>query len=654
MFSKEDFDDWKIRMKAHLAALDDDMWFVISDGPIKIMKINTAAAISEGASQMTEKPRYEWTSEDKKKANLDNVAKDILYKTLDKHTFSKIKMCDSAKEIWEKLIQICEGNDQTKENKLSVAVQKFENFKMKAGENLTEFDERFTGIINELSILGREYSNRDIAMKVMRALPKEWDVKTIAMRESKDLNKLQLCDLFADLKAYEFELEIRSSEEPSTSQVSQAFTASTPTTTASPTVVNPVTKNNSEKTAVQISDDAMSLFVRKFSKFMKRNHRSYQNPDRSFKRESSPSEATCFNCGKTGHFVANCPRPKKEDPKRKYPYNGKVRRDRKAMVAEQSKWAESSSESSDDEYSSGSEEVHCLMADDNLTDNFSQVFNFESTEFSHDELVCALNDMVIEYSKLSKLFEEVKAENKGLTDLSINSNCCKDLKAEVVKLQTENKIIQVEHQKMTLLIEAWNKSSVSLEKMQELQKKSGDRTGLGFINNECPSEPNAKPKPEICKEKYINFVKSSKAYILDEPEVKIKEPVNQKVGGRYCGLGYVAPEKKVQKETEPSRFPAASTSTRVKQYLYHNAGPVQKRYRIDDKSRRRRPNNEKYFSRRNDPSSRNSYIRRNYSFRRDHSSSNNFIYSSERIQSIKPIKIIQVWIPKGLINLGPK
>lgn len=48
-----------------------------------------------------EKPRDEWTTEDKKKANLDNVAKDILYKTLDKNTFSKIKMCKTAKEIWE-------------------------------------------------------------------------------------------------------------------------------------------------------------------------------------------------------------------------------------------------------------------------------------------------------------------------------------------------------------------------------------------------------------------------------------------------------------------------------------------------------------------------------------------------------------------------
>ncbi|XP_073020393.1 uncharacterized protein [Primulina eburnea] len=171
MFSKEDFHDWKIRMKAHLEAQDDDMWFVITDGPLNIIKPNTAISITDGAPQMLKKPRSECTGEDKKKANFDNVAKDILYKILDKNTFSKIKMCPTAKEIWEKLIQICEGNEQTKENKLSVAMKKFENLKMKAGETLSEFDERFSSLVNELATLGKEYDTREVAHKVMRALP---------------------------------------------------------------------------------------------------------------------------------------------------------------------------------------------------------------------------------------------------------------------------------------------------------------------------------------------------------------------------------------------------------------------------------------------------------------------------------------------------
>ncbi|KZV42377.1 hypothetical protein F511_40661 [Dorcoceras hygrometricum] len=108
----EEYDVWKIRMQAHLAAQNDDMWEVITNGPLKIMKANPAFAITGGAPEWIEKSRAEYTTEDKKKANLDNVAKDILYKTLDKDMFSYIKTCATAKEIWEKLTQICEGNDR--------------------------------------------------------------------------------------------------------------------------------------------------------------------------------------------------------------------------------------------------------------------------------------------------------------------------------------------------------------------------------------------------------------------------------------------------------------------------------------------------------------------------------------------------------------
>ncbi|KZV24057.1 hypothetical protein F511_41330 [Dorcoceras hygrometricum] len=110
--SKEEYYVWKIRMQAHLAAQNDDMWEVITNGPLKIMKANPAFAITGGAPEWIKKSRVEYNTEDKKKANLDNVAKDILYKELDNDMFSYIKTCANAKEIWEKLTQICEGNDR--------------------------------------------------------------------------------------------------------------------------------------------------------------------------------------------------------------------------------------------------------------------------------------------------------------------------------------------------------------------------------------------------------------------------------------------------------------------------------------------------------------------------------------------------------------
>ncbi|KZV24035.1 hypothetical protein F511_43588 [Dorcoceras hygrometricum] len=345
--------------------------------------------------------------------------------------FSKIKTCATAKEIWEKLTQICEGNDKTKENKIIVALQKYESIKMKDGETMAEFVERFSAVVIELTSLGKEYSNRELALKVMRALPREWDVKTMTMRESKDLNKLELHDLFANLKAYEFELETRSEAGPSTSQPTKALAATT-SEQCSPSTI---------KTVDQLSNDAMSLFIKKFGKYL----RKYYNPSFSYnnahKSDKVTTDHNCFNCGLPEHFAADCNRPKKEDRFKRdekkddrSKERSKDRRmrkrsdkrlsrknDRKVLVAEESNknWADTDSDSSSSSSSSSDsehEEVQCLMANQTSDDD---VFYFSNVEFTREDLISALNDMVQEYRKLSHTFDEVKAENTDLKNRSV-------------------------------------------------------------------------------------------------------------------------------------------------------------------------------------------------------------------------------------------
>lgn len=97
---------------------------------------------------MIEKHGSELTTEDKKKENLDNLVDEILYKIIEKNMFNKIKTCSTAKEIWEKFTQLYEDNDQTKYNKITVAIQKFYNATMKPEETINEFNERFSSIVS--------------------------------------------------------------------------------------------------------------------------------------------------------------------------------------------------------------------------------------------------------------------------------------------------------------------------------------------------------------------------------------------------------------------------------------------------------------------------------------------------------------------------
>ncbi|KAL6521415.1 hypothetical protein OROGR_017984 [Orobanche gracilis] len=213
VFSVDEYDIWKIRMQAHLSSIHDDMWTVIEEGPFIFEKDNSPEEIAAGKPTKIPLKRSEMSTEERKLANLDNRARDILYQTLDKPNMVKVKNCRNAKEIWDTLALMCEGTELIRENKLSVATQKFDNFRMKAGESIDQIDSRFTKIVNEINSLGKTYDNREMALKVLRSLTPEWSMKAVAMRESKDLNKIKIQELFSDLKAYEFELPSSSTTE---------------------------------------------------------------------------------------------------------------------------------------------------------------------------------------------------------------------------------------------------------------------------------------------------------------------------------------------------------------------------------------------------------------------------------------------------------
>ncbi|KZV49711.1 hypothetical protein F511_30043 [Dorcoceras hygrometricum] len=127
---------------------------------------------------------------------------------------------------------------------------------------------------------------------------------------------------------------------------------------------------------------------------------------------------------------------------------------RKVLVAEEStkSWADTDSEYSSSSSSSSDseqEEVHCFMADQTSDD---EVFDFSNVEFTREDLVSALNDMVKEYRKLSHSFEEVKAENISLKSSSIESSSDEledidSLKIELSKLTTENDLLRNESTK---------------------------------------------------------------------------------------------------------------------------------------------------------------------------------------------------------------
>ncbi|KZV14580.1 hypothetical protein F511_42411 [Dorcoceras hygrometricum] len=177
-----------------------------------------------------------------------------------------------------------------------------------------------------------------------------------------------------------------------------------------------------------------------------------------------------------------------------------------------------SSSSSDSEQ----EEVHCLM-DDQTSDD--EVFNFSNIEFTCEDLVQALNDMVHEYKSLSHTFEEIKAENATLKNSSVESSSdeledADSLKTELSKLKIENYLlrnesseIKAEVEKLTKEMSSWNQSARALHKLQESHKSVNDKSGLGFSSGES-SEGETSTQSQSAYDKFnkMSFVKSNVIY----------------------------------------------------------------------------------------------------------------------------------------------
>jgi hypothetical protein len=62
----------------------------------------------------------------------------------------------------------------------------------------------------------------------------------------------------------------------------------------------------------EYDEEEMALFIKKFNKFI-----SKRRPFRGDKKEKPRSKRVCYNCGKSGHFIAQCPYERKDEDNNK-------------------------------------------------------------------------------------------------------------------------------------------------------------------------------------------------------------------------------------------------------------------------------------------------------------------------------------------------
>jgi len=102
-----------------------------------------------------DKPKADWSDEDKKKVQYDLKAHNILISSLGVNEYHSVSHCKTAKDMWDALETLHEGTDEVKQSKVNTLVQQYELFCMKDGETISSMQMTFTHIVNKLQNLGK-------------------------------------------------------------------------------------------------------------------------------------------------------------------------------------------------------------------------------------------------------------------------------------------------------------------------------------------------------------------------------------------------------------------------------------------------------------------------------------------------------------------
>ncbi|KAL8146712.1 hypothetical protein AgCh_004452 [Apium graveolens] len=199
---------WNVKMAMFVKATDQEYLDRINEGPHKPTKLSVVVA--DQPAQTIPKEKGEYTAEDISSIAKNAKVKHLLHSAIDNVMSNRVIHCKTPKEIWEALETRCQRTDAIKKNRRTILTQEYEHFNSKADEYLTDLYDRFVKLLNDMSLVDKEYDLEDSNLKFLLALPENWDLKSTTIRDNYDLTETTLDEIYGMLKTYELEMDQRS------------------------------------------------------------------------------------------------------------------------------------------------------------------------------------------------------------------------------------------------------------------------------------------------------------------------------------------------------------------------------------------------------------------------------------------------------------
>ncbi|KAJ0879802.1 putative transcription factor interactor and regulator CCHC(Zn) family [Helianthus annuus] len=195
-----DFPEWKWRFEQHLKVKDYKLWRRIVRGPREIMMES-----STEPGVKVKKPREQYTEDDVLIAEEDDRARSYLTMGLGPDIAIGFRTCKSAKELWDSLVEVYEGNEDMKESRRNLLQQNFNNFNHIYGETVDNQIQRFVKLVTQMQMEEIHTTNASTNRQFLNALPKSWDHHVAMIKKTKDLARCALSEMISHIKACELD-----------------------------------------------------------------------------------------------------------------------------------------------------------------------------------------------------------------------------------------------------------------------------------------------------------------------------------------------------------------------------------------------------------------------------------------------------------------
>jgi hypothetical protein len=302
-FDGEDYSFWSHKMRSHLFSLHPSIWEIVENG-MHFDSTDNPVFINEQIHKNAQ-------------------ATTVLLASLCRDEYNKVSALDNAKQIWYTLKISHEGNNATMITKIELVEGELGRFAMIRGEEPTQTYNRLKTLVNKIRSYGStRWTDHDVVRLMLRSFTVIDPHLVNLIRENLRYTKMtpeEILGKFVSRLMMVKEARYLDDALNGRLPVHEPQTVALKATNSRETLPSKV----AQVEAAGLNEDEMTLIIKCFKTAFK-GHKEYPNKNKTRGKRS------CFKCGKTGHFIAQCPDNENDQAQERHGKSEKKRNYKKA------------------------------------------------------------------------------------------------------------------------------------------------------------------------------------------------------------------------------------------------------------------------------------------------------------------------------------